>query len=503
MDTGGDRLQKHKSAWLWDALCWMGLAALGFWIIYRFAAGTTPLRPDEYLWDSALFQAVGKLWADGLTPYVDIFDHKGPLLFLVQKTAYHFPNPRLALYVLESLMVSLSLGLGYQTLRLKWNRPLSFAGAVLMAVFWLPLMEYGNLCETHSMPWIMLALYVQMRYLVSGNRRHPPLYAWLYGLCFGANVMIRPNNGILIAVVTFVITVQLAVRGEWRNILANAVALLAGMACAIVPFVAYFQLKDAMHAFVYATWTFNLIYAESLEFLLDWQSIRNVLFFITPALMCFGLCGVCCIRRKWLMAAMNVLAAAATLFVTLSGIGYSHYFMLHVPLIVLAFFTMHDLGAGNRLWKWMLVIVCVGFALITLRTTLPYASRNFLQAPVQQERAQEEAYDALVDALCSRIPAEERDQVALCGMLVTDAEMLLKSDLHPVGRYCFLMEWHSRADSSIRKSFIHTLQSGLAQWVIYREGGAGEEILRILDEQYEQKAVETFEDTDYVLYRRK
>jgi len=503
MKPGGDHLQKHKSAWHWDALCWTGLAALGFWIIYRFAAGTTPLRPDEYLWDSALFQAVGKLWADGMTPYVDIFDHKGPLLFLVQKLAYHFSKPRLALYVLESLMVSLSLGLGYQTLKLKWNRLLSFAGAVLMAVFWLPLMEYGNLCETHSMPWIMLSLYFQMRWFTSEKRRHPPLYAWIYGLCFGANVMIRPNNGVLIAVVTFVITVNLAVRGEWRNILTNAMALLAGMACIMAPFIAYFQWKDALNEFIYATWTFNLIYAESLKFQLDWQGIRNVLFFITPALMCIGLSGVCCIRRKWLLAAMNALSAAATLFVTLSGVGYAHYFMLHVPLIPLAFFTMHEAGDEKRLWQWILVMVCAGFAVITLRTTLPYACQNFLHPPTQQEMAREEAYDALVEKLRSRIPAEERDQVALCGLLVTDAEIILKSDLHPVGRYCFLMEWHSRADNSIRRRFIQTLQSGQGQWVIYREGGAGEEILRVLDEQYGLTAVETFEDTDYMLYRWK
>ena len=503
MRPGGDCLQKHKSAWLWDALCWLGLTALGFWIIYHFAAGTTPLRPHEYLWDSALFQAVGKLWADGMTPYVDIFDHKGPLLFLAQKIAYHFSHPRTALYVLECLMVSVSLGLGYQTLRLKWKHLPSFAGAVLMAAFWLPLMEYGNLCETHSMPWLMLSVYFQMRYLASGSRRHPPLYAFLYGLCFGANVMIRPNNGMLIAVMTFVITIELAIRGEWKNILLNAAALIVGAACATVPFAAYFQAKNAMDAFVYATWTFNLIYAESLKLALDWQSIRNVLFFITPAMVCAGLCGVCCIRRQWLLAGLNALAAAGTLFVTLSGIGYSHYFMLHVPLIPLAFFTMHEAGKDRRLWKWLLILVCIGFTAVTLRTALPYAKQNYLHAPTPQEAAQEENYDALVDALSSRIPPEERDQVALCGMLVTDAELILKTDIHPVGRYCFLMEWHSRADNSIRKRFIKTLQNGTAQWVIYREGGAGKDILSILDERYERMAVETYQDTDYMLYRWK
>ena len=487
----------------WDVLSWGLLCALGFWTIYRFASGTTPLRPDEYQWDSALFQVIGKLWADGLTPYVDIFDHKGPLLFLVQKLAYECADPRMALYVMESLMVGVSLGLGYQTLRLKMRRVYAFAGAVIMLVFWLPLMEYGNLCETHSMPWIMLALYLQMRYLASGKERHPAGAAFLYGLCFGANVMIRPNNGIIIAVITLMITIELTVRKQWMNILLNGVSLIAGVLAAVVPFVLYFHLKGAMDAFIYATWTFNLIYAQSLEFLLDLQSLRNVLFFITPACLCLFLGLLCCIQKKWTLAGMHLLAAAATLYVTLGGIGYSHYFMLHVPLIALGLYTAAGLAERGKAWKGLMILSCVGFALLTVRTTLPYAKANVLHAPTAQETTQEQAYDAMVQAISDRIPQEEHDKVALCGMLVTDAELLIKSDLHPVGRYCFLMEWHSRADNSIRSRFMDTLRSGEARWLIYREGGAGEEILSIMDECYTLQETYTYQGTDYLLYQWK
>lgn len=495
--------QRRKDGWLWDFLCWSLLTVLGFWVIWRYAAGTTPLRPHDYQWDSALFQVIGKLWADGLTPYVDIFDHKGPLLFLVQKLAYETAAPRVALYVMESLMVSVSLGLGYQTLRLQMRRAWALAGAALMLVFWLPLMEYGNLCETHSMPWIMLALYFQMRYLSSGKKKHPVGAAFLYGLCFGANVMIRPNNGVLIAMIALMLTIELAVRKQWKNILANALALIAGLLVAILPFVLYFHMKGAMDAFIYATWTFNLIYAQSLEFLLDFQSLRNVLFFITPACLCMFLCVLCCLRKRWTLAGMHLLASVATLYVTLGGIGYSHYFMLHVPLIALALYTAALLAQEGRGWKLLMLVSCMGLALLSIRTTLPYAASHFLQAPTAQEAAQETAYDDMVRAICERIPQQERDQIAVCGLLVTDAELFIKSDLHPVGRYCFLMEWHSRADSSIRSRFMDTLRSGEAKWLIYREGGAGEEILDIIDACYTLEATYTWQDTDYLLYRWK
>ena len=85
--------------------------------------------------------------------------------------------------------------------------------------------------------------------------------------------MIRPNNGMLIAVITLVITLQLAMLGEWKNIGQNALALIAGVLLPVVPFVVYFALRGALAEFIYATWTFNLIYAQSLEFLLDWQKV--------------------------------------------------------------------------------------------------------------------------------------------------------------------------------------------------------------------------------------
>jgi len=494
---------RRKCVRISDLLCWVLLCGLGFWTVYRFAEGTTPLLPDNYVWDSALFQVIGKLWADGLTPYVDIFDHKGPLLFLIQKIAYSFSQPRVALYVLESLLVSLSLGFGYQTLRLKMNAALSFAGTVLILVFWLPVMEYGNLCETHSMPWIMLALWLQMRYMAAGSSRHPWGYAFVYGLCFGANVMIRPNNGILIAVITLVITVELALRREWKNILQNALALIAGVLVPIVPFVAYFHAQGALQEFVYATWTFNLLYAKSLEFTLDWQGLRNVMFFITPSALCLFLGALCCLRRRWAEAGVLGLSAVATLMITLSGVGYAHYFMLHVPLVALALYGAAGIGAQGKLWRWLAAAACVGFALLSLRTTLPYAYRNYLQPPAPQEIAAEQAYDEMCAAISEQIPQEEQDRVAVCGLAVTDAELFLKTELQPVGRYCFLVDWHARADQSILSTFDQTLRSGEAQWVVCRVESTPQLLLETLQAHYELHAEYENSGTAYRLYRWK
>jgi len=396
--------------------------------------------------------------------------------------------------------VSAALVFAYHTLRLKLKAGWAFLRSVLTLAFWLPLMEYGNLCETYSMPFLMLSLWLQMRYFTSDSRKHPCGFAFVYGVCFGANLMLRPNNGMLIAIITLVITLRLVFLGEWKNIGGNALALIAGVLLPVAPFVAYFALRGALAEFIYATWTFNLIYAKSLEFLLDWQSIRNVLWFVTPSLLCMGMGACCFLQRKWALGFVQVLAALSTIAITMSGIGYTHYFMLYVPLIPLALFTAGWL-ARHRGWKALMALACALFAACTLRTTLPIAKASWVSAPTAQEMAQEKAYDDMVQALIAPIPADERDCVAVCGLLVTDAELFLKTDIQPVGRYCFLMEWHSRADNSIRQHFMQTLQSGEARWLIYREGGAGEDILNILNNHYELVQAQEYPDADYFLYR--
>ena len=44
---------------------------------------TSPLYPYYFGGDSAQFQTIGKGWSKGMIPYKDMFDHKGPIIFLL------------------------------------------------------------------------------------------------------------------------------------------------------------------------------------------------------------------------------------------------------------------------------------------------------------------------------------------------------------------------------------------------------------------------------------
>ena len=56
------------------------------WALF-FSKTTSPLYTDVG-YDSAMFQTIGKYWAQGYLPYVDLFDHKGPLIFFINAVGY-------------------------------------------------------------------------------------------------------------------------------------------------------------------------------------------------------------------------------------------------------------------------------------------------------------------------------------------------------------------------------------------------------------------------------
>ena len=59
----------------------MVLVAFAFLLLYSFS--TSPLYVNEGM-DSCVFKTIGLGILNGKVPYVDIFDHKGPLLYIIE-----------------------------------------------------------------------------------------------------------------------------------------------------------------------------------------------------------------------------------------------------------------------------------------------------------------------------------------------------------------------------------------------------------------------------------
>ena len=124
--------------------------------------------------DSSVFLYIGKRMLEGKLPYRDLFDHKGPILYLIEvlglRLSPHSTNGVWMLEVLNLLAASyLMLQLGFLEAE---NRASGFL-AVLTAVGvcgW-KIWQGGNFTEEYALPWITAAALVFFRFFQSGCYR--------------------------------------------------------------------------------------------------------------------------------------------------------------------------------------------------------------------------------------------------------------------------------------------------------------------------------------------
>ena len=116
--------------------------------LYFFSYSTSP-RYNFWGNDSAIFQVVGKCWAEGLLPYAEIFENKGALIFLIDALGWKI-FPRYGIFLLQMPFMYLSLLLMWRSLELYWSGKLLTAIFLLTILFRASVMVDGNRTEEYS-----------------------------------------------------------------------------------------------------------------------------------------------------------------------------------------------------------------------------------------------------------------------------------------------------------------------------------------------------------------
>ena len=158
---------KHKGiSTLIIILCF---AVASFAIIVNSPA--FPWRGGETGTDSSVFLTVGHQMQEGMIPYRDTFDHKGPLLYLINYFSVMI-NETSGFFVFEFLSIFFTMWFMYKIIRLK-VKSLAMSGFLTLILFTpffaFYLIDFGNMTEQYAMPFIAGSLYVFLKYLINGK----------------------------------------------------------------------------------------------------------------------------------------------------------------------------------------------------------------------------------------------------------------------------------------------------------------------------------------------
>ena len=323
-----------------------------FLFVFLFSCTTSPLYEHYPFWfhgDSGIFQEMGVCLLQGGTPYVDLFDHKGPVLWFIQALGIGL-SPRWGLMALQSISLFCTLLLWYKSSLLLVERQIPAIIITLSGlIFLLAFYERGNLCEEWSLPFISLPIYLYIKR--SGKQPvgtqasrlrsaagEAPAYrhtdAFIVGLSVGIIAMIRLNN--TAPIVGFVLWhfIECLKNKDFRRLWTD-IALICGGIATIIVLCASFYLRKAgwngVFEMIYGNFIFNFTYFSSIN---DSSGFAFHLY-ITPIV--FIVISFICVFNRHDSTTVSI-PLIISFIVTLLALGRSffyHYFIVFVPLFVL------------------------------------------------------------------------------------------------------------------------------------------------------------------------
>lgn len=291
--------------------------------------------------DSAIFQVIGKYWYEGHLPYINVFDHKGPLIFLIDAIGYAI-YPRSGVMVLQIIFLYVSCLFIWRAMSLySSNTRWKILFLLLALIFYAAHYEEGNHVEEYSTMFLSVATYCFLRSLK--ENKFPPLYGFVYGLVFGACVMIRTSDAASICCQIFLVTIFLLQARDFKNLWKNFLSFVAGFAVIVLPFVIYFAAHGALYDMLYGTILFNMKYtAWTFHLPRIIQAIYSLVHFMPLIVMiivaAFALKQDNASRLFW--SGIFIGTAMWVMLITLRP--YGHYAMIIFPVMSILFAILCD-----------------------------------------------------------------------------------------------------------------------------------------------------------------
>lgn len=359
-------LTKRRAYLLVEAVC---LATALLWILSAFPC-THPLYGSAGA-DSAIFLCMGRGIAEGLIPYVDIIENKGPLFFLMMALPQMAVEGTVGVYVLEALFL-----LGNCVLMMLMTRWLTGGRGNILCVaagLYLLLNTCGQHCYCEEFDYFfMLVGFAVMVHTSTGQRRGEGMRAFALGLSTSAVALIKVSDGIGLCVVTLIYFAYVLHerRGFWREV----ARYVAGAAVVMAPVIAYLCSVGALGAmfqeyiinnFVHVASAKDVGFWEIRRWLIvndtyGWLSLQPVLLMLGAVLVRYLTCRKDperMRREKPLWLGMSLTAVGNLLCAFVSPLGFRQHLLMGyctmlAACVLGASAALEWLGARAAWLKW-------------------------------------------------------------------------------------------------------------------------------------------------------
>ena len=345
-----------------------------------FKSGIAPYNVN--IFDSSSFIYIARLMQNGLTPYIDAFDHKGPLIYLINYIGLGFGG-QIGIWFYEVISMFISILFCYKTgITLTNNRLISFITIFCSFSILYIYLEGGNLTEEYALPFISISLYIFIKYFVSNKLIIKSFELIVLGVSLGAVLMLRPNMIAIWIVYISTIIIKLLSEKQYKYLIVSLIYLLLGVLLVIIPFILYLLKNHAFSAFIEQYLIFNFKYSSA-------NGLGSVLYAIlvfssTNLFKISLLIFILLILRakkynKIIIYSGFAFLIVNVLLITISGRIYNHYGMILIPGFIIPISYLFQQIRINVIAKYSIVVQVI-ILLVVVSTITNYQLINFVHS---------------------------------------------------------------------------------------------------------------------------
>lgn len=365
-------------------IIWPIVAILLLTLVVSLNLSSNPFSNHLPRHDSSMFTYFGVAMDQGKLMYKDIFDHKGPLIFILNYLGELLSTSNFSgIYIIEVLSIFLFLYFSFKTARL-WLTPLlSLVPIVIQTIILSVFIEGGNFTEEYALPFISFSIYQFIKFYKK-DKQISSINIFLIGLSVGLVLLLRPNMITVWAVFCLLILVDLISSKEFNFIFKIIIFFTSGLILSMLPFIIYMLKEGILSQAIFQSLTFNFKYLgsvsgreEGIIKLLDTVSMNYISLLAAYTLISF------CYKKNRLSRNEKYIYIGSLLSLCLSfissamsGRNYTHYLMVLLPtLIVPLTLLLNDLPTKMKARK--LILMSSAFVAIIYFNQL-YETYNYM-----------------------------------------------------------------------------------------------------------------------------
>ncbi|MDR2234123.1 MAG: glycosyltransferase family 39 protein [Tannerella sp.] len=440
--------------------------------------------------DTSIFINIAQQMLNGKILFKELFDHKGPVLFLFNVIGLLMGGGNLTgIWFLELVLLMVTLVFIFKSMNLYVDRTIALVSTLTCLILFSTFLEggRGDITEEFVLPFISSSMYYFLRFLktYSINKLHFAIIA--FG-CAGT-FLVKPNMIVVWMVGYLFVLIILLKQLEYKKILSIALISIAAFLATCAPFVIYFIYTDSWNDFIFCFWQFNVAYSDFSLFEFTVRVIKRLWFEPvgrTPFqifLFIFFLGSL--LNYKHLKYKMETWFFVISIFLTvllisISGYIFAHYYLLFVPIFAFPFAMVYDYikqhFTGNKklVYAFFFVLILVGFINDT---------RNAFEIQPYTRNNSKEALISFV-----KDNTKETDKITVVGI---DCWVYVLSGRESVSKYIFQFPpvYVKQYGQKIAEEYMQDVKNGKPRIIVIRVPEGGLDYLpgfqEMLDAEYE------------------